>query len=281
MENEMVGPPPGAAHGERGVTWLERFLKARLGSFALWRQLAYIFMEFWLGLRALKGNHRRYVTTLTIHQIIFSGIDAVGVVSVVAVVIGGVVLVQMMTYAPGFEASAFLMGIITSLIVKEIAPLLTSLILVGRSGSAITVELGNMRVKHHHEALAAMGIDLAQFFYVPRIIGLTVAGIMLNVYFIMVTFLSWLVISTFQRGSDLGKTITLFAGSLRGGDFIINILKGGVLGMTVALVCIHQGLNVKSSATEIPQRTSRAIITAFIISFVINMVISVGWYVIR
>lgn len=277
----MAASPLIAAHEPGELTRLQRFLDARLKSVALWRQLAYLFMEFCLGLRALKGNHRRYVTTLTLHQIIFSGVDAVGVVSVVAVVIGGVVLVQMMTYAPGFEASAFLMGIITSLIITEIAPLFTSLILVGRSGSAVTVELGNMRVKHHHEALAAMGIDLAQFFYVPRIIGLTVAGIMLNGYFIMITFLSWLVISTFHRGSDLGKTITLFAGALHAGDFIISILKGGVLGMTVALVCIHQGLNVKSSATEIPQRASRAIVTAFIVSFVINMVVSIGWYMMR
>ena len=281
MNKEMVALPPVTVQGERELTRLERFLDARLRSFAFWRQLAYLFMEFWIGLRTLKGNQRRYVTTLTVHQIIFSGIDAVGVVSVVAVVIGGVVLVQMMTYAPGFEASAFLMGLVTSLIIKEIAPLFTSLILVGRSGSAITVELGNMRVKGHHEMLAAMGIDLAQFFHVPRIVGLTVAGIMLNGYFVIMTFFSWLVISTFHRGSDLNRTMTLFVGSLHASDFFISILKGGVLGMTVALVCIHQGLNVKTSATEIPQRTSKAIVVAFIASFVINMVISMGWYVMQ
>lgn len=278
MNEELLAPLAAPAQEARTLTRIERYLEGRLASLAFWRQLAYLFMEFWLGLRFLKGNHRRYVKNLTIHQIIFSGIDAVGVVSVVAVVIGGVVLVQMMTYAPGFEASAFLMGIVTSLIVKEIAPLFTALILVGRSGSAITVELGNMRVKRHHEALAAMGIDLAQYFYIPRIIGLTAAGIILNGYFVVMTFFSWLIISSFQRGASLNKTIILFVGSLHAGDFLVGLLKGGVLGFTVALVCIHQGVNVKSSATEIPQRTSKAIVTAFIASFIINMAISFVWY---
>lgn len=281
MNKEMVAPSVGVAQEERELTRLERYLDSRLRLFAYWRQLAYLFMEFWLGLRGLRGNHWRYVKNLTIHQVIFSGIDAVGVVSVIAVVIGGVVLVQMMTFAPGFQGSAFLMGIVTSLFTKEIAPIFTALILVGRSGSAITIELGTMRVKGHHEALAAMGIDIAQYFYVPRVIGLTVAGILLNGYFIIMTFFSWFVISSFQHGIDIQKMMLLFVDSLKISDLFISVFKGGVLGMVVAIICIHQGVNVRKSVTEIPQRASRAIVTAFISTFIINMVISVGWYMMR
>lgn len=281
MNKEMAAPSVGMAGEERELTRLERYLDSRLRLFAYWRQLAYLFMEFWLGLRGLRGNHRRYVKNLTIHQIIFSGIDAVGVVSVIAVVIGGVVLVQMMTFAPGFQSSPFLMGIVTSLITRELAPIFTALILVGRSGSAITIELGTMRVKRHHEALAAMGIDIAQYFYVPRVIGLTVAGILLNGYFIIMTFLSWFVISSFQHGIDIPKMTDLFVGSLHISDLFICIFKGGVLGMAVAIICIHQGVNVKNSVTEIPQRASKAIVTAFISTFIISMFISIGWYMMQ
>lgn len=277
----MTVPQAGGAQEERELTRFESYLESRLQLFAFWRQLAYLFMEFWMGLRALRGNQRRYVKNLTIHQIIFSGIDAVGVVSVIAVVIGGVVLVQMMTYAPGFQSSAFLMGIVTGLFTKEMAPIFTALILVGRSGSAITVELGTMRVKGHHEALAAMGIDIAQYFYVPRVIGLTVAGILLNGYFVIMTFFSWFIISSFQRGIDMPKMMNLFVDSLHISDLVISVFKGGVLGMTVAIICIHQGINVKKSATEIPQRASRAIVAAFISTFIINMVISLMWYMMR
>ncbi len=281
MNKEMAVPPVGVAQAERELTWFESYLNSRLQQLAFWRQLAYLFMEFWMGLRALRGNQRRYVKNLTIHQIIFSGIDAVGVVSTVAVVIGGVVLVQMMAYAPGFQGSPFLMDIITSLFTNEIAPVFTALILVGRSGSAIVVELGTMRVKGHHEALASMGIDIAQYFYVPRVIGLTVAGILLNGYFIIMTFFSWFIISSFQRGIDMPKMINLFVDSLHAGDVFISVFKGSVLGITVGIICIHQGVNVKKSVTEIPQRTSKAIVTAFIATFVINIIISLGWYITR
>ncbi len=281
VSKEMAVPAAGLAQQERELTPLERYLDGRLRLFAYWRQLAYLFMEFWIGLRALRGNQRRYVKNLTIHQIIFSGIDAVGVVSIIAVVIGGVVLVQMMTFAPGFQSSPFLMGIVSSLLTKEMAPVFTALILVGRSGSAITVELGTMRVKRHHEALAAMGIDIAQYFYVPRVIGLTVAGILLNGYFAIMTFFSWFIISSFQRGIDMQRMMNLFVDSLHASDLFISVLKGGVLGMAVAIICIHQGSNVKKSVTEIPQRTSKAIVTAFISTFIINMVISLVWYMMQ
>lgn len=281
MNKELTAPSVGVAQEERELTLLERYLDSRLRLFAYWRQLAYLFMEFWIGLRALRGNQRRYVKNLTIHQIIFSGIDAVGVVSIIAVVIGGVVLVQMMTFAPGFQSSPFLMGIVTSLFSKEMAPVFTALILVGRSGNAITIELGTMRVKGHHEALAAMGIDIAQYFYVPRVIGLTVAGMLLNGYFVIMTFFSWFVISSFQQGIDMPKMLNLFVDSLHVSDLFISLFKGGVLGMAIAIICIHQGVNVKKSVTEIPQRASKAIVTAFISTLIINMVISIVWYMMQ
>lgn len=279
MSIETTAPPIPADGREDGeLSFIEGRIEALLGTFAYWRQLAYLFFECWHALFTLKGHRWRYTSNLIIHQVIFSGIDAITVVSFIAAVIGGVVMVQMMSFSPGFQANAFLMGIMSGLIVKELAPLFTALILVGRSGSAITVELGNMRVKRQHEALAAMGIDIVQFFHLPRVAGMVAVSVILNGYFIIMTVVSWIGISFLQGDVDIGTMLSLFAGSLDPGDLAVGVVKAAVIGMTIALICIHQGVNVKHSITEIPQRTSKAIISSFMASFIITMLISVFWY---
>ncbi len=231
-----------------------------------------------MALVVLKGNQWKYTRNVIYHQLIFSGVDALYVIGIVAAIVGGVVMVQVFNYSAAFETDALLMQILVSLIVTELSPILTALILVGRSGTAMTVELGGMRIKRHHEALESMGIDIHQYFYIPRIIGLAVSTVILNVYFIMITILSGILISFFKPGLDMWALLHLFTNSLLLSDFAICIFKGAVLGITIALVCIYHGMRVESSSTEIPQQTSGAVVTSFRLCWIINGAISFIWY---
>jgi len=271
--------PVTAAEGP-DVSLAGRIADSLLNTLDYFRDLGLLLADFILALLKLKGNEWRYTKNLIIHQIIFSGIDAIYVISVISVIVGGVVMVQLLAFSPGFQADAMLMKIMVGLIIKEIAPIFGALILVGRSGSAITVELGEMKLKRQHEALESMGIGMSQYFNVPRIIGLAVSSIMLNGYFVIMSLFAWLGISLFQKNVKIADMLNLLAGSLSISDVVINAFKGGVLGMTIALVCIHHGMSVRTSATEIPQRASRAIVDSFLFCFAIDALISVAWYLI-
>lgn len=260
---------------------LDRYVDGWLRWLGYLRQLAYLVYEVGWGLASLKGHRRKYVTELIVHQVIFSGIDAVAIISAIALIVGGVVTVQLLAYFPGFRTDPSLIDIVTSLIVKEIAPILTALVLVGRSGSAITVELGQMCLKNQDAALAGMGINIVHYFHLPRIAGLTIAGLVLNLYFVLMAFFAWSTFSVVQHGTDLAKMAPLFFNALNRSDFLVCMLKGAAIGMSVAFVCIHQGLNIQGSATEIPQRVSKAVVFSFLASFVISMLISLAWYLLR
>ncbi|MBI3581237.1 MAG: ABC transporter permease [Nitrospinae bacterium] len=258
----------------------ERAVKFTLESAAYFRDLGFVFLEFCVGVVRLKENQWRYTKGLITHQIIFSGIDAIYVVSVISMLVGGVVMVQLLSFSPGFQTDAFLMKVMVGLVIKEIAPIFCSLILVGRSGSAIAVELGEMKVKRHHEALEAMGISMFHYFNIPRIIGLAVANAMLVGYFVVMTLFSWLLISSFHQNIHLAGLLDLLAGSLSLGDVALSAAKGGLMGVIIAVVCVYHGGKVESSATEIPQRTSRAIVDSFLYCFIFDAAVSVGFYVV-
>ena len=249
-----------------------------LSLFEYFRGLTLLFLDFCVGLVMLKGNQRRYTKTLIINQIIFSGVDAIFVCSLISMMVGGVVMVQLLAFSPGFQTDAILMKIMVGLVAKEIAPIFSALILVGRSGSAITVELGEMKIRRQDEALEVMGINMTQYFHIPRIVGLGVSGAILNGYFVMMTLFSWLLISNFQKNVRVADMVNLLAGSLSMADFGVGALKGVMLGITIAVVCLYHGGEVERSATEIPQRTSRAIVDSFLYCFVINAAISFAWY---
>lgn len=244
------------------------------------RDIFAMFFNFVISLILLKGNQWKYTKRVIIHQLIFSGIDALYVLGITAAIVGGVVMVQVFSYSTAFQTDILLMQILVSLIIKELAPILTALILVGRSGSAITVELGSMKIKRHHEALESMGIDLYQYFHLPRVIGLAVSTVVLTGYFIIITLISAVFISLFKEDLNMWTLFTMFTDSVLLSDVLICILKGFILGTIIALICIYNGLQVKASATEIPQRTSEAVVTSFRMCWIVNGAISFIWYAI-
>ena len=268
----------GGAAQSGELTFLEGLLDKFLGSLAFLRDITSMFTNFAAALYTLKRSRWQYTKSIIFHQIVFSGVDALYVVGLISAILGGVVMVQMVAYSPGFQADKLLMQILVTTVITELAPLITTLILVGRSGSAITVEMGSMKIKGDHLALTSMGIDITQYSHLPRVIGLAVSNVILNLYFVLIMLTSALLLSAFQKSVNVADMLSLFIDSLRLSDMMINVLKGALLGTTVALVCIYHGQKVENAATEIPQQTSRAIVNSMVLCFAISAVISLIWY---
>ena len=119
-------------------------------------------------------------------QILFTGVDALPVVSAIALMLGLIVIIQAGIALPQVGAGAFLANIVVVALVRELGPLLTAFIVVGRSGTAMCTELGNMRVGQEIDGLEAMGISVVRFLVMPRMVGAIVAIICLAVYFDLV-----------------------------------------------------------------------------------------------
>src|SRR5215217_1705358 len=105
---------------------------------------------------------RRQTRHVITRQILFTGVDALPVVSVIALLLGIIVISQAATQLPKVGAGDMLGNIVVVVLIRELGPLLTAFVIVARSGTAITTELGNMRVGQEVTALEIMGIPVSQ-----------------------------------------------------------------------------------------------------------------------
>jgi phospholipid/cholesterol/gamma-HCH transport system permease protein len=211
-------------------------------------------------------------------QIIFTGVDALPVVTVIALLVGLLVIIVAATTFSLVGASTLLAHIINVTIVREIGPLFTAFIVVWRSGTAIATELGNMRVGREIEALEAMGVSLIRFVVMPRVVGTIVALICLTVYFDVVAVLGGFLIAMPKLTIPLAVYVDDIAVSLSLADVLITVIKAALFGFTIALICSYHGLSVAASSTEVPQQTTRAMLNTVTICLVLDIVVTIGFY---
>ena len=125
-------------------------------------------------------------TKILIEQILFTGVDALGVITLISVALGAVIIIQGISLLPQFGQGSLIYKILIAVIVRELGPILTAFILTARSGTAIATHLGGMVVSHEIEAYASVGINPVSYIVVPRFLGVIISMIILTLYFIIV-----------------------------------------------------------------------------------------------
>lgn len=213
-------------------------------------------------------------------QVLFTGVDALPVIGGIALMIGIIIITQAGTQLPKIGAGGMVGNIIVVVVIRELGPLLTAFIVVGRSGTAITTELGNMRVARDVVALELMGIRVARFIVMPRMVGMVVSMICLTLYFDVVSVLGGFFVARIVLTVPFDVFAQGITQSLSLLDVLVTFSKGAMFGTAVAAICSHHGLSVESSYTEVPQQTTRAMINSLTICLALDVLISVMAYLV-
>jgi phospholipid/cholesterol/gamma-HCH transport system permease protein len=218
------------------------------------------------------------VFEITLRQIYFTGVQALKVVTLVSLTLGTIVIVESGSQMELLGGVHFVITILVLVIIRELGPLLTAFIVIGRSGTAIATELGNMIVSHELEAIQAMGINPIYFIVAPRIIGVTIAVICLNLYFKAVALLGGFIISKLVLTISLPVFLRELMASVRVVDLVFGLLKSLIFGLLIALTCTYHGLRVRYSSIEVPQVAARAVVSAILFCFMSNALLTLLFY---
>src|SRR3989304_7278458 len=116
-------------------------------------------------------------------QIFFTGVEAISIVSLLALALGAVIIIQGFSVLSGLGQAKVIYVILIIIITRELGPILTAFIIIARSGTAIATEIGNMVISHEIEAYVAVGINPIAYLVVPRFLGVTVSVVLLTLYF--------------------------------------------------------------------------------------------------
>lgn len=224
-------------------------------------------------LRRARALGRWPVRQVLYRQVYFTGLQALPRTSVIGLLLGIIVLTQAASLVG--KNAALGARILVWAVVRELGPLFAAIIVIGRSASAIAAELGSMRVHRETDALRAMGIDPLRYLVVPRLVGLTVSLLALAICFQAVTILGGLAVTSLVvRLPFLEQTrnVTAALGIL---DLAVCLGKCLLFGLIIAASACWHGLQVRSSITEVPQATTRAVMQSLTLVVVADVLLTV------
>jgi phospholipid/cholesterol/gamma-HCH transport system permease protein len=214
----------------------------------------------------------RYSYRSLVSQIIFSGIDAMPTILFLALVTGFVFTFRMIAL---FDSIVDTVTILNYVIALELGPMIAAIVLISRTGSAITVDLGNMKLHKEIEALELMGINVNNFLVAPRILGVTVAQLSVSVFFTMVTLGTGILLSGLLLSPTYFKYFSDMVTGLNGLILFVFVIKNLLFGLFIGAIACYHGLKVDVSPTEVPQQTQRAIVNSILMLFIIDGVFAV------
>ncbi len=232
--------------------------------------------------RSLPPRHwPRTTRAVFARQILFTGVEALCFVSIVAFLTGILVVVQAQLWLIKTGQSGLLGGILVAVIIREVAPLLVNFIVIGRSGAAMAVELGNMKVLGEIKVLESQGMDALLYLAIPRALATAVSVFCLAICFVIVSFISGYAFGILS-GSGVQDPLVfldIILNGLRPADLYNLLAKTLVPGLFTAAICVTEGLNVRYSITEVPQAATRAVVRSIAALFIISAVVSIMTYI--
>ena len=238
-----------------------------------------LFMAFLGNVFITKTHYLKSIQNIRFKEIAFeineSGIKALGIVSLTSFLIGLVIAYQSAFQLKLYGANIFIVDMIGISILRELAPLITAIVIAGRSGSAFTAQIGAMKITEELDAMRTMGFDPYIFLVMPRIIALMITlPLLIFVSDIMGIFGGMLVANI-----DLNITVELFIERFHEvvdiSHLFIGLLKGPFFAFLIASIAIYRGLMVKNDTQSIGFNTTKSVVEAIFAVIVCDAIFSI------
>jgi phospholipid/cholesterol/gamma-HCH transport system permease protein len=217
----------------------------------------------------------RFRSSAVGRQMEVAGVRAVPIVALMSFLIGGIIAQQGAFQLRFFGATIFTVDLVGILSLREVAPLLTAIMVAGRSGSAITAELGSMRMREEIDALRVMGLDPVNVLVLPRVLALiivlplltfiaglaTLAGAMLTLWF----YVDITPTAFIDRLRDAIDFSSLFSG----------LFKAPFMALIIGLIACAEGMAVRGSAESLGTHTTAAVVKSIFMVIVVDGIFAV------
>lgn len=269
----MAAPRPAPSP----APWLEEVGRSGLRFVEVTRGLWVTWVSAFRAAQAPGIGARQVCRGIALRQVFYTSFQALGLVSVIAIFIGATMIVQTELLGGGMHRET-VGRILVALVLRELAPLVTAIIVAGRSGTAIATELGVMRVNSEVLGLASLGIDPPRFLVWPRIVATLVSVPLLTVYFSTMAVLGGLVAAFIMDPYGVGDWRAGVAMGLTPVDLPLLLIKSLGLGGIVGWLSCYYGLDVGVSPTEVPVKASRAVVQTLLTCIIFNTLITVLFY---
>jgi phospholipid/cholesterol/gamma-HCH transport system permease protein len=247
----------------------------------LWRQPVHFLSDalavIWQCCRPI--TWRRPIRREFMRQCYQMGTRALPFIAVSGIFVGFGIVAQALLWLEVFGGTALLGGFLSVVLVREIAPVLVGLIVIGRSGSMILVELGTMKAEGQVHMLDAQGVDPFLYLVLPRVLALSLCMFCLTIAFVAVAL-----VAGFVSGTLLDLTTFTFLdfihraiGSMGRQEYLLITAKTLTIGFVVGLISCKAALALSGSAADVldilPRSFARSVLATLVISIVLTILV--------
>src|SRR5207249_4248351 len=220
--------------------------------------------------------HPRYLRLPSIsRQIAETGIDALPIIGLMAVMISIVIGYQGVAQLRPYGGEEFTVNLVAVSMLREMGVLITAIMVAGRSGSAFAAEIGVMKARDEIDALNVMGMNPMALLVVPRVIGLVIVLPLLTFFSDVMGLVGGAVISQVQLGVSAVQYVDRVHHALDASDLFVGLFKAPVFGFLIAVIgCMH-GLRVRGSADSVGRETTRAVVQTIFVVIVLDALFSI------
>jgi len=213
-------------------------------------------------------------TELLLQQMAAIGVGSTFIVAVTGLFAGMVLALQGNYAMRQFGAEGYVGGFVAISLVRELGPVFTGLMVTGRSGSAITTELGTMRVSEQIDAMETMAVNAVHYLVVPRVLAATLMMPVLAVVFSGMGYLGGYLIANYVSLIPPGPFIEHTRTMLDVHDVFHGLLKALVFGSVVSLISTRQGYSASGGARGVGEATTVAVVMSSVAILVLDYVIT-------
>jgi phospholipid/cholesterol/gamma-HCH transport system permease protein len=204
-------------------------------------------------------------------HVVRAGVRLVPMILFLACALGLVVIGQTVALLSRVGAQSLIGTVMVTVVVRELGPMITALLVLARIGTAYVIELGTARALGELEALEALGVDPIHYLVLPRVIGLAVSIFALTVYLIIGTVLSGYAFAFLQDVPLMpGDYFRQLAGALSWMDFLLLALKTCCFGVVIAIVTCYHGLAQPIRLEDVSSVTIRAVVHSMVICVLLD-----------
>jgi phospholipid/cholesterol/gamma-HCH transport system permease protein len=223
----------------------------------------------------ISGHGLRYLWRACLKIIQTSGCEALPIVGMLSFLVGIVLAYQLGQQLQVYGASIYVVDASAIAILREFAPLMTAIIIAGRTSTSFAAFIGAMKVNDELDALSTMGVSAVERLVLPRVAGLVIALPLLVIWSIFFSLLGSMIMAASQFGISYSTFIERFVDNVTVDNYVLGIVKAPVFALIISLVGCFQGFQTGISADSVGVKTTTAAVQSIFLIIVADAFFSI------
>ncbi|MBT3258181.1 MAG: MlaE family lipid ABC transporter permease subunit [Deltaproteobacteria bacterium] len=203
------------------------------------------------------------------------GVDGLPIVALISFLMGLIMAFMSSVQLEQFGANIYVASLVGLSMTRELGPIMTAIIVAGRSGSAFAAEIGTMKISEEVDALFTMGFDPVGFLVIPKLIAAMIMVPILTLFSDIFAIAGGLLVGVFMLDLTVGAYVSQTINTLTVFDVFWGVLKGGIFALLITWVGCLRGFQVSGGAASVGEATTSAVVSSIFLIILFDSIFSV------